>query len=52
MARSLPLSTIFLGLLENPALPMAMVIAGCSVASAVLNYLTLGDRLEIAPQAA
>jgi DHA1 family bicyclomycin/chloramphenicol resistance-like MFS transporter len=45
------IATIFLGLLENPALPMAMVIAGCSVASTVLNYLTLGDRLEIAPQA-
>jgi hypothetical protein len=30
---------------------MAMVIAGCAVASAVLNYLTLGERLEVAPQA-
>jgi len=36
---------------ENPAVPMAMVIACCAVASTVLNFLTLGDRLEIAPQA-
>ena len=27
-----------------------MVIAGCAVASTVLNYLTLGERLEVAPQ--
>jgi DHA1 family bicyclomycin/chloramphenicol resistance-like MFS transporter len=46
------IATIFLGLLENPALPMAMVIAACAIASTVLNFLTLGDRLEIAPQAA
>jgi MFS transporter, DHA1 family, multidrug resistance protein len=46
------IATIFLGLLEDPALPMAMVIAGCAVASTVLNYLTLGERLEIAPRAA
>jgi MFS transporter, DHA1 family, multidrug resistance protein len=46
------IATIFLGLVENPAVPMAMVIAGCAVASTVLNFLTLGDRLEIAPQAA
>jgi DHA1 family bicyclomycin/chloramphenicol resistance-like MFS transporter len=45
------IATIFLGLIENPALPMAMVIAGSAVASTVLNYLTLGERLEIAPQA-
>jgi DHA1 family bicyclomycin/chloramphenicol resistance-like MFS transporter len=44
-------ATIFLGLLENPAVPMAIVIAGCAVASTVLNYLTLGERLEVAPQA-
>jgi DHA1 family bicyclomycin/chloramphenicol resistance-like MFS transporter len=45
------IATIFLGLIENPAVPMAMVIAGCAVASTVLNYLTLGERLEVAPQA-
>jgi MFS transporter, DHA1 family, multidrug resistance protein len=44
------IATIFLGLLDNPAVPMAMVIAGCAVASTVLNYLTLGERLEVAPQ--
>ncbi len=36
------IATIFLGLVENPAVPMAMVIAGCAVASTVLNFLTLG----------
>jgi DHA1 family bicyclomycin/chloramphenicol resistance-like MFS transporter len=45
------IATIFLGFIENPVVPMAMVIAGCAVASTVLNYLTLGERLEIAPQA-
>jgi DHA1 family bicyclomycin/chloramphenicol resistance-like MFS transporter len=44
-------AAIFLGFIENPAVPMAMVIAACAVASTVLNFLTLGDRLEIAPQA-
>jgi len=29
---------------------MAIVIAVCAVASTVLNYLTLGERLETAPQ--
>jgi DHA1 family bicyclomycin/chloramphenicol resistance-like MFS transporter len=43
-------AAILLGLLENPAIPMAIVIAVCSVASTALNYLTLGKRLEIAPQ--
>ena len=45
------IAAIFLGLLENPAVPMAIVIAVCATASTVLNYLTLGERLEIAPQA-
>jgi DHA1 family bicyclomycin/chloramphenicol resistance-like MFS transporter len=44
------IAAIFLGLLENPAIPMAIVIAVCAVASTVLNYLTLGERLETAPQ--
>jgi DHA1 family bicyclomycin/chloramphenicol resistance-like MFS transporter len=39
----------FLGFLENPAVPMAIVIAGCAVASTLLNFLTLGPRLETAP---
>jgi DHA1 family bicyclomycin/chloramphenicol resistance-like MFS transporter len=46
------IAAIFLGLLENPAIPMAIVIAICAVASTLLNFLTLGKRLEIAPQAA
>jgi len=40
----------FLGFLENPAVPMAIVIAGCAVASTLLNFLTLGPRLETAAQ--
>jgi DHA1 family bicyclomycin/chloramphenicol resistance-like MFS transporter len=46
------IAAIFLGLLENPAIPMAIVIAICAVASTLLNFLTRGKRLEIAPQAA
>lgn len=41
--------TSFLGFLENPALPMTLVILTCSVISTILNYLTLGPRLETAP---
>ena len=44
------IAAIFLGLLDNPAVPMAIVIVVCATASTVLNYLTLGERLEIAPQ--
>src|SRR5581483_1930000 len=40
-----------LGFLENPAVPMALVIAGCAIASTLLNFMTLGDRLEIPAQA-
>ena len=39
--------TIFLGFLENPAVPMAVMIAICATAATVLNYLTLGPKLEI-----
>jgi DHA1 family bicyclomycin/chloramphenicol resistance-like MFS transporter len=46
------LATTFLGFIDNPALPMALVIAGSAVASTLLNYLTLGPRLETAPQTA
>jgi DHA1 family bicyclomycin/chloramphenicol resistance-like MFS transporter len=46
------LTTTFLGFIDSPALPMAIVIAGSAVCSTLLNFLTLGDRLETAPQAA
>lgn len=42
----------FLGFLDNPAVPMAIVIAGCAVFSTLLNFLTLGTRLDTAPQSA
>jgi MFS transporter, DHA1 family, multidrug resistance protein len=42
------IGTIFLGFLQNPAVPMAVVIAICAVAATVLNYLTLGTKLETA----
>jgi DHA1 family bicyclomycin/chloramphenicol resistance-like MFS transporter len=45
-------TTTFLGFIDNPALPMAIVIAGSAVASTLLNFLTLGTKLETAPQAA
>ena len=45
-------TTTFLGFLDNPAVPMAVVIAGCGVAATVLNLLTLGAKLETVPQAA
>jgi MFS transporter, DHA1 family, multidrug resistance protein len=44
-------AAVLLGLLDNPLVPMALVIAACSVASTFLNYLTLGRKLEAAPQA-
>lgn len=46
------LTTTFLGFIDSPALPMAIVIAGAAVCSTLLNFLTLGDRLETAPKAA
>jgi MFS transporter, DHA1 family, multidrug resistance protein len=46
------IATIFLGFIDNPALPMALVIAGAAVASTTLNFLTLGSRLETLPQSA
>jgi DHA1 family bicyclomycin/chloramphenicol resistance-like MFS transporter len=46
------IATIFLGFIDNPALPMALVIAGSAVASTTLNFLTLGARLETLPQSA
>jgi DHA1 family bicyclomycin/chloramphenicol resistance-like MFS transporter len=45
-------TTIVLGLIDNSsAMPMAIVIAGCGAAATVLNYLSLGARLEVAPPA-
>lgn len=46
------LTTTFLGFINSPALPMAIVIAGCAACSTLLNFLTLGAKLETAPQAA
>lgn len=43
------ITTTFLGFLDNPATPMAIVIAACGVASTTLNFLTLGAKLEAAP---
>jgi len=45
-------TTTFLGFLDNPAIPMAIVIAGAGICSSLMNYLTLGARLETAPAAA
>jgi DHA1 family bicyclomycin/chloramphenicol resistance-like MFS transporter len=45
-------TTIVLGMIDNSsALPMAIVIAGCGAAATVLNYLTLGAKLDVAPPA-
>jgi DHA1 family bicyclomycin/chloramphenicol resistance-like MFS transporter len=44
------IATIALGIIESStALPMAIVIAGCGVASTLLNFLTLGAKLDTAP---
>lgn len=44
------IATIALGVIESTtALPMAVVLAACGAAAAILNFLTLGPRLEIAP---
>jgi DHA1 family bicyclomycin/chloramphenicol resistance-like MFS transporter len=42
-------TTTFLGFLDNPAVPMAIVIAGSGLAATVLNFMTLGPKLEMAP---
>ncbi|HTA46066.1 MAG TPA: Bcr/CflA family multidrug efflux MFS transporter [Bryobacteraceae bacterium] len=45
-------TTIILGMIDNSsAVPMAIVIAGCGAAATLLNFLTLGAKLEIAPAA-
>jgi DHA1 family bicyclomycin/chloramphenicol resistance-like MFS transporter len=44
------IATIALGTIESStALPMAVVIAGCAVASTALNFLTLGSKLDVLP---
>ena len=44
------IATIALGAMEiTTALPMAIVVAGCGAAAALLNFLTLGPRLETMP---
>ena len=45
-------TTIVLGVIDNSsAMPMAIVIAGCGLAATVLNYFTLGSKLDVAPPA-
>ena len=44
------IATVILGTMEiTTALPMAVVIASCAAAATVLNFLTLGSRLETMP---
>ena len=46
-------TTIVLGWIDNSsAMPMAIVIAGCGIAATLLNFATLGARLEVAPAVA
>jgi DHA1 family bicyclomycin/chloramphenicol resistance-like MFS transporter len=46
------ITTIVLGAIDNSSpMPMAIVIAGCGAAAALLNFLTLGAKLEVAPAA-
>ena len=40
------IATSFLGFLENPAVPMTLVILACSIISMGLNYGLLGTRME------
>jgi MFS transporter, DHA1 family, multidrug resistance protein len=43
-------TTIALGWIDSSsAMPMAIVIAACGIAASLLNFWTLGARLEIAP---
>ena len=45
-------ATIFLAFLDNPAVPMAIVIAAAGIGSTTFNFLTLGAKLEAMPQSA
>ena len=40
------ITTTLLGYVENPAVPMAFVIAGAAVCSVATNFLTLGSKLD------
>lgn len=40
------IATSFLGFLENPAIPMTLVILACSLISIALNYAMLGPRMD------
>jgi hypothetical protein len=40
------IATIVLGTMEITTLPMAIVIAGCGAAATLLNFLTLGSKIE------
>ncbi len=45
-------TTIVLGYIDNAsAMPMAIVIAGCGLAATLLNFATLGSKLETMPAA-
>jgi DHA1 family bicyclomycin/chloramphenicol resistance-like MFS transporter len=46
------IATSFLGFLENPAVPMALVILTCSIVSTGLNFATLGPHVEAAHERA
>ena len=44
------IATTFLGAIPvSTVLPMAVVIFGCGVAATLLNFLTLGPKLDVAP---
>ena len=43
------LATAVLGLMDNPAIPMALVICASAAIAMVLNLMTLGPKLEKAP---
>ncbi|HWF11284.1 MAG TPA: Bcr/CflA family multidrug efflux MFS transporter [Bryobacteraceae bacterium] len=46
-------TTIVLGMIDNSsAMPMAIVMAACGTAATVLNLISLGPKLEVAPPAA
>jgi hypothetical protein len=45
-------ATSFLGFLENPAIPMTLVILTCSIISTALNFAFLGPHVEAAHERA
>jgi DHA1 family bicyclomycin/chloramphenicol resistance-like MFS transporter len=45
-------ATSFLGFLENPAIPMTLVILACSIISTALNFAFLGPHVEAAHERA